>query len=100
MAGLTKLIGDQFWVDLDFSTWPMAVSETVVASNSRGTIGVVIKDRNGVDVSASMVEGVAASGQKVKWLLKGGAVGPYIWTVTAPTSDDEILTQTGLLQVY
>lgn len=99
MARLSKYAGDAFWVDVDFSTWPMAVGETVVASNARGALGVVIKDGAGADVSAAMVEGVAASGTKVKWLLKAGAVGNHVWTVTAPTSDGELLTETGPLRV-
>jgi hypothetical protein len=99
MATLTKRAGDQFWVDLDFSTWPMAAGETVLASNARGALGVVIRDGAGADVSAAMVESAQASGTKVKWLLKGGTAGNYAWTVTAPTSDGELLTETGPLRV-
>ena len=100
MQTITKRAADQFWVDVDFSTWPMAAGETVVASNARGALGVVIRDGAGADVSAAMVETPAASGTKVKWLLKGGAAGTYACTVTAPTSDGELLTDTGAVRVY
>lgn len=100
MMTLTKHPGDQFWVDLDFSTWPTNAGETVVASNARGALGVVIRDSNGADVSASMVESAQVNGTKVKWLLKGGAAGTYAVTVTAPTSDGELLSDTGAVRVY
>lgn len=92
MNRIVKRADDAFWVDLDFSTWPLAVGETVVASNARGAVGVVARDGAGADVSAAMIEGVEASGTKVKWLIKGGSAGNYTLAVTAPTSDGELLT--------
>lgn len=100
MSRISKLPGDEFWIDLDFITWPLNAGESVVASNARGVVGVSIRDSNGADVSAAMAEAAEASGTKVKWLLKGGAAGQnYVWTVTAPTSDGEILTETGAVRV-
>ena len=92
MNRIVKRAADAFWVDLDFATWPLAVGETVVASNARGAVGVTATDSAGADVSATMIEGVEASGTKVKFLIKGGAAGNYVLDVAAPTSDGEMLT--------
>lgn len=99
MNRIIKRAADAFWVDLDFATWPMASGETVVASNARGAVAVLAKDGAGADVTAAMIEGVEATGTRVKFLIKGGTAGNYVLDVAAPTSDGEMLTGAMVVRV-
>ena len=92
---------DAIVVAVDFDT-VLNAGETVVASNARGSLGVAAADSTGADVSATLLEGAPwiVAGTQVAFWLKAGVVGPYYSvTVTAPTSDGELITERVLLEV-
>lgn len=87
-----KRPGDQYVMALDFATWPLQSGETLVASNARGSLSITAVDDLGADM-ATMLEPPAIVGTEVRWLIKGGTAGRQVTVrVTAPTSDDELLT--------
>ena len=90
-----KLSGDVFLAGVDMATWPLNAGETLVASNSRGALAVVVRDKAGQDVSAQALAGSPAiDGTRVVFMLDSVLpVGAYTVTVSAPTSDDEMLTE-------
>lgn len=97
-----KRTGDYFLAAVDFSTWPINAGETVVASNTRGTLGVVVTDSAGNDVTATLIEGapsIVGAAIVMFWLRAGTAVSAYEVLVRAPTSDGELLTELVTLEV-
>lgn len=76
--------------------------ETLVTSNARGALGVTAVDSIGGDVSGTLLEGSpwVVSGTQAAFWLKAGALGTlYSITVTAPTSDGELITDQVMLEV-
>lgn len=90
-----KLSGDVFLAGVDMATWPINTGETLIASNSRGVLAVIVRDKAGKDVSAQALAGSPAiDGTRVVFMLDSALpVGVYAITVHAPTSDDEMLTE-------
>lgn len=98
----TKRPPDAIVVAVEFAG-ALNPGETVVTSNARGTVGVTAAtDSGGADVSATFLEGdpwIVAGTQVAFWLL-GGAPRTLYWvSVTAPTSDGELITERVLLEV-
>ena len=76
--------------------------ETVSASNARGNLGVVATDSLGTDVSSTLLEGTpwVVFGTRVAFWLRGGTAGAfYLLTITAPTSDGELIVDQVTLEV-
>lgn len=102
MRQLSKRSIDQLVVALDFAAPVLNAGETLVASNARGTLDLIITDAAGVDVTAALSEGEPwiVAGTQVAFWLRGGAFGPYYQVeVRAPTSDGEILSARVPLEV-
>ena len=97
-----KRSADAIVVAVDFGG-ELNPGETLAPSNARGTLGVVAMDSTGTDVSATLLEGapwIVARSRAAFWLL-AGAPGPnYKITVTAPTSDGELITELVELEVF
>ena len=92
---------DAIVVAVDFGR-QLNPGETLVASNARGSLGVIARDSAGVDVSATLLEGapwIVAGTQVAFWLLAGVAGPYYSIEATAPTSDGELLTERVALEV-
>ena len=96
-----KRAGDVFLAGVDFATWPIQPGESLVTSNARGTLSVAVKDLSGNDVTGDAIVGSPSiDGTKVVFMLGAGvAAGSYKIMVAAPTSDDELLTETVGLRV-
>ena len=98
---------DAIVVAVDFGPRPgdtgaLNPGETVVASNARGSLGVVATDSAGTDVSATLLEGApwVVAGSRVAFWLLGGVAGPYYrLEITAPTSHGELLSDRVALEV-
>lgn len=87
-----KRPADQFFIALDFATWPLQSGETLVSSNARGSLAISATDDLGADMAA-MLEAPSIVGTTVQWLIKGGVKGRVVTVlVIAPTSDNEILS--------
>ena len=98
-----KLTNDLFLFEIDFSTWPLNTNETLTNTNNNGSLVVTVLDDNGNDVTASAVVNsptVSSDGNKVQILLSNGlSKGFYKIHVIAPTTDDELLSETVDLHV-
>jgi len=92
-----KEVADIFALSVDFAPWPLNSGATLTASNAKGSLGAVIRDLAGNDVSAAMIDGspsIDATGKLVVVTLKAGTTETvYQLTVTGPTTDGELLTQ-------
>lgn len=100
-ARFQKRGADALVVAVDFGG-ALNPGATVVASNARGALGVVARDSTGADVSGTILEGAPSilSGTQVAFWLLGGVPGPYYQiTVTAPTSDGELIAELVALEV-
>lgn len=100
----TKRARDQFIAAFDFRPWPLNDGETVLDSNARGDVGLLITDEAGDDVTATVSGPDApwvANGRYVSfWFTGGGPPGAqYTVEATAPTSDGELLTAVGTLHI-
>lgn len=104
-AAFTKRVDDEFVAAIDMRPWPMRGGETIVASNDRGALDLLIEDESGADVTAALGDATApwitgAGNDQVAFWLVGGTPGArYKIVVTAPTSDGELLTGVAHLAV-
>ena len=96
-----KREGDAFLAGVDFATWPIQAGETLVNANARGSLAVTVEDQAGADKTSQAIDGAPSiDGSKVVFMLAAGLVkGSYKVKVTAPTSDDELLTEVVGLRV-
>ncbi len=94
---------DEYLHAHDFITWPLQTGETLVMSNARGNLSVVVEDAEGIDVTAQLVEGspqISGDGTRVLITLIGGTAGLTYWIViVAPTSEGELLSDRFPLEV-
>lgn len=101
MDRYTKRSAAQFAVALDFATFPITASETLLQSGDVGDIGVRVTGRDGQDVTDSAVFGAPwITGTQVRWVFRAGLpAGWYDVIVQAPTSDGELLVARKVLEV-
>ena len=87
---------------VDISKWPMNPGETVVSSNSRGPLSATFLTTKREDVTSDLTEGSPwiVDQTTIGFWLKGGEPGKsYYINLLIPTSDEELLPETILLQI-
>lgn len=86
---LRGYMGETLTTGFDFATVPLAPSENLVQTNTRGNAEVVINDSSGNPVAGGVLAGPTIKGTQIVATISLDTAGPgtYMMHIWGPTSD-------------